>query len=129
MSTTALPEQLSDAAREFAGATQLLLIDGERAEAADGRTFETLDPATGETITTVAHGGAEDIDRAVKAARSALESGPWGKTTAAERARALNRLADLVDEHADQLAQLESLDNGKPVKLARFVDVAGSAAP
>ncbi len=128
MSTTALPEQLSDAAREFAGATQLLLIDGERAEAADGRTFETLDPATGETITTVAHGGAEDIDRAVKSARGALESGSWGKTTAAERARALNRLADLVDEHVDQLAQLESLDNGKPVKLARFVDVAGSAA-
>jgi acyl-CoA reductase-like NAD-dependent aldehyde dehydrogenase len=128
MSTTALPEQLSDAAREFATATQLLLIDGERAEAADGRTFETTDPATGETITTVAHGSAEDIDRAVKAARQALESGPWGKAGAAERARALNRLADLVDEHADQLAQLESLDNGKPVKLARFVDVAGSAA-
>jgi acyl-CoA reductase-like NAD-dependent aldehyde dehydrogenase len=128
MSTTALPEQLSKAAREFAGATQLLLIDGERAEAADGRTFETLDPASGETITTVAHGGAEDIDRAVSAARTALESGPWGKTTAADRARALNRLADLVDEHADQLAQLESLDNGKPVKLARIVDVAKSAA-
>jgi acyl-CoA reductase-like NAD-dependent aldehyde dehydrogenase len=128
MSTTALPEQLSDAAREFAGTTQLLLIDGERAEAADGRTFETLDPASGETITTVAHGGAEDIDRAVSAARTALESGPWGKTTAADRARALNRLADLVDEHADQLAQLESLDNGKPVKLARIVDVAKSAA-
>jgi acyl-CoA reductase-like NAD-dependent aldehyde dehydrogenase len=128
MSTTALPEQLSDAAREFAGSTQLLLIDGERAESADGRTFETVDPATGETITTVAHGGAEDIDRAVKAARNALTSGPWAKAGAAERARALNRLAELIDQHADQLAQLESLDNGKPVKLARFVDVAGSAA-
>ncbi len=127
MSTTALPEQLSDAAREFAGATQLLLIDGERTEASDGRTFETLDPATGETITTVAHGGAEDIDRAVKAARSALTDGPWAKASAADRARALNRLADLVDEHAEQLAQLESLDNGKPVKVAQFVDVGGSA--
>jgi acyl-CoA reductase-like NAD-dependent aldehyde dehydrogenase len=124
--TTVLPDQLSDAAREFAGASQQLLIDGERVEAADGKTFETLDPATGESITTVAYGGAEDIDRAVKAARRALES--WGKITAAERARALNRLADLIDEHADQLAQLESLDNGKPVKLARFVDVDSSAA-
>jgi acyl-CoA reductase-like NAD-dependent aldehyde dehydrogenase len=128
MSTTALPEQLSDAAREFAGATQLLLIDGERMEAAEGRTFETLDPATGETITAVAHGGPEDIDRAVKAARTALDDGPWGKAGAAQRARALNRLAELIDEHAEQLAQLESLDNGKPVKLAQFVDVAGSAA-
>jgi acyl-CoA reductase-like NAD-dependent aldehyde dehydrogenase len=128
MSTTALPEQLSDAARDFAGATQLLLIDGERAEAADGRTFETIDPATAEAITTVAHGGPEDIDKAVKAAREALANGPWAKAGAAQRARALNRLADLIDEHADQLAELESLDNGKPVKLARFVDVAGSAA-
>jgi acyl-CoA reductase-like NAD-dependent aldehyde dehydrogenase len=128
MSTTALPEQLSDAAREFAGANQLLLIDGERMEAAEGRTFETLDPATGETITAVAHGGPEDIDRAVKAARTALDDGPWGKAGAAQRARALNRLAELIDEHAEQLAQLESLDNGKPVKLAQFVDVAGSAA-
>jgi acyl-CoA reductase-like NAD-dependent aldehyde dehydrogenase len=128
MSTTALPEQLSDAAREFAGSTQLLLIDGERTEAAEGRTFETLDPATGETITSVAHGGPEDIDRAVRAARTALDDGPWGKAGAAQRARALNRLAELIDEHAEQLAQLESLDNGKPVKLAQFVDVAGSAA-
>jgi acyl-CoA reductase-like NAD-dependent aldehyde dehydrogenase len=128
MSTTALPEQLSDAARDFAGASQQLLIDGERVEAADGNTFETLDPATGETITTVAYGGSEDIDRAVKAARKALSDGPWGKASAAERARVLNRLAALIDDNADQLAQLESLDNGKPVKLARFVDVAGSAA-
>src|SRR5580693_10165948 len=123
MSTTALPEQLSDAAREFASAPQQLLIDGERIDAADGRTFETLDPATGEAITTVAQGGADDVDQAVRAARRALEDGPWPKTAPRDRARLLNRFADLVESNGDELAQLESLDNGKPVKLARFVDV------
>lgn len=123
MSATALPDQLSDAAREFASREHELLIDGERAPAADGRAFETLDPATGRPITNVAHAGAQDVDRAVKAARKALEEGPWRTAPAAERARIMNRLADLIEEHADQLAELESLDNGKPVKLARFVDV------
>jgi acyl-CoA reductase-like NAD-dependent aldehyde dehydrogenase len=128
MSTTALPDQLADAARAFASSAQQLLIDGERTEAGDGRTFETFDPATGEPITSVAHGNAADIDAAVGAARRALEEGPWRKVSAADRARLLNRLADLVDEHSEELAQLESLDNGKPVKLAKFVDVDSTAA-
>jgi acyl-CoA reductase-like NAD-dependent aldehyde dehydrogenase len=125
---SALPEQLSGPAREFVSGEQLLLVDGERVPAADGRTFETLDPATGRPITSVAQGGTEDADRAVTAARRALEDGPWRQASAADRARALGRLADQVEQHADELAQLESLDNGKPVKLAKIVDVASAAA-
>jgi acyl-CoA reductase-like NAD-dependent aldehyde dehydrogenase len=123
MSVSALPDQLSEAARGFASRPQQLLIDGEPVDAADGRTFETLDPSSGQAITTVAQGGAEDVDRAVSAARKALEEGPWRTAPAAERARLMNRLADLVEENAGELAELESLDNGKPVKLARAVDV------
>jgi acyl-CoA reductase-like NAD-dependent aldehyde dehydrogenase len=128
MPVTALPEQLSDAARAFAGRHHELLIDGERAPAADGRTFETVDPATGKPITTIAQGGPEDVDRAARAARRALESGPWPEATAAQRGRMIARLADLVEEHADELAELESLDNGKPLKLARIVDVVSTVA-
>ena len=123
MSATALPEQLSDSSREFASRRHELLIDGERVPAADGRTFETLDPSTGRPITQVAHAGAEDVDRAVRAARGALEEGKWRTAPAVQRAALMNRLAELVEQNADQLAELESLDNGKPVKLARIVDV------
>ena len=77
MSVSALPDQLSEAARAFASRRQQLLIDGEFVDAADGRTFETPDPSTGQAITEVAQGGAEDVDRAVKAARRALEDGAW----------------------------------------------------
>jgi acyl-CoA reductase-like NAD-dependent aldehyde dehydrogenase len=123
MSVTAIPEALSGPARDFASRQQDLLIGGERQPAADGRTFETLDPATGQAITAVAQGGAADIDRAVEAARDALENGPWAAIPAAARARLLNRLADLVEENGDELAQIEALDNGKPLKLANVVDV------
>jgi acyl-CoA reductase-like NAD-dependent aldehyde dehydrogenase len=123
MSVTTLPDQLSEPARAFASSEQLLLIDGERVPAADGRTFQTVDPSTAKPIADVAHAGAPDVDRAVAAAHRALEEGPWSKAPAAERARLMNRFADLIEEHADELAQLESLDNGKPVKLARIVDV------
>jgi aldehyde dehydrogenase (NAD+)/phenylacetaldehyde dehydrogenase len=126
MSVTALPEQLSESARDFAGRTGELLIDGEYAPAADGRTFETIDPSTGKPITEVAQAGAADVERAVSAARRAFE-GPWSKASAADRARAINRLADLIEANGEQLAQLEALDNGKPVKLARIVDVANTA--
>jgi aldehyde dehydrogenase (NAD+) len=128
MSVSTLPDQLSEAARGFASRPQQLLIGGEGVDAADGRTFETLDPSTGQTITAVAQGGAEDVDRAVKAARKALDEGPWHSAPAAERARLMYRLADLVEANAGELAELESLDNGKPVKLARVVDVSQTVA-
>jgi acyl-CoA reductase-like NAD-dependent aldehyde dehydrogenase len=128
MTVATLPEQLSDRARSFAAREHELLIDGLHAPAADGRTFQTLDPATGLPITAIAHAGATDVDRAVVAARRALESGPWAGLSAAERGRLIQRVADLIEASADELAELESLDNGKPVKLAKIVDVASTVA-
>jgi acyl-CoA reductase-like NAD-dependent aldehyde dehydrogenase len=119
----ALPEALSEPARSFAAGPHRLLIGGERLEAADGRTFDTLDPSTGRAIASVAYAGAEDVDRAVRAAREAFEDGRWSGIAAAQRTSAMLALADAIDAHADELAQLESLDNGKPVKLAKRVDV------
>src|SRR5271169_2455533 len=108
---------------EFIGAPRQLFINGQWADAAAGRTFETPDPATGETLAQVAEGDAEDINRAVKAARRAFEEGPWSRMTASERGRVIWKIGDLILEHADELAQLESLDNGKPVDVARAADV------
>jgi aldehyde dehydrogenase (NAD+) len=119
----ALPDVLSDAARSFAAGPHRLVIGGERPEAADGRTFETFDPATGRSIAAVPYAGAEDVDRAVRAAREAFADGRWNGIAAAQRTRAMLALADAVEEHADELAELESLDNGKPLKLAKRVDV------
>jgi phenylacetaldehyde dehydrogenase len=108
--------------RAVLGSTRGLLIDGEHVDAADGATFETVDPATGEVIARVARGQSEDVDRAVRSARRALE-GPWRAMGPSERERVLRRLADLIDEHGDELAQLDSLDSGKPVTHIRAVDV------
>jgi aldehyde dehydrogenase (NAD+) len=91
----------------------LHFIDGQWRPSASGKTFPTLNPATGETICQVAEGDRADIDLAVRAARKALESGPWGTLDAAERGRLLLRLADLVESHARDLAALESLNSGK----------------
>jgi acyl-CoA reductase-like NAD-dependent aldehyde dehydrogenase len=118
-----LPDALSDAARSFAAGPHRLVIGGDRVEAADGRTFETLDPATGRTIAEVPHAGEEDVDRAVRAAREAFDGGRWSRVAAAQRTRAMLALADAVESHADELAELETLDNGKPLKLAKRVDV------
>jgi acyl-CoA reductase-like NAD-dependent aldehyde dehydrogenase len=127
MSATALPDQLSETARAFASRPHGMFIGGEEVDAADGATFETIDPATGNVITTVAQGGAQDVDRAVKAARAAFEhDAPWRTMTPGDRGRAITTLALLVEEHADELAELESLDNGKPLKFARYVDVAST---
>jgi acyl-CoA reductase-like NAD-dependent aldehyde dehydrogenase len=124
---SALPDALSDAARAFVAGPHRLLIGGDRPEAADGRTFETLDPATGRAIADVPQAGAEDVDRAVRAAREAFEDGRWSGIAAAKRTRAMLAVADAIESKADELAELESLDNGKPVKLARRVDVALAA--
>ena len=99
---------------EFLGVPRQLFIDGRWADAASGRTFETPNPATGEILARVAEGEAEDINRAVKAARRAFEAGPWSRMTPSERGRIIWRIGDLILEHLDELAQLESLDNGKP---------------
>src|SRR6478609_1213143 len=107
----------------FIGAPRQLFINGQWADAASGKTFETPNPATGETLAHIAEGDAEDIDRAVRAARRAFEDGPWSRMTPSERGRLIWKIGDLILEHADELAQLESLDNGKPVGVARAADV------
>ncbi len=127
--TPVLPDALSPDARAFCERDHGLLIGGECVPAADGATFETLDPATGNVIAVVAQAGAADVDAAVAAARAAFAPGaPWRTMPAAGRSSAIWKLADLLEQHADELAQLESLDNGKPVKFARHVDVASSVA-
>jgi aldehyde dehydrogenase (NAD+) len=105
-----------------------LLIDNRFVPSETGETFATINPSTGEEICRVAAAGAADVDKAVTAARKAFEGGPWSKMNASERGRLLYRLADLIESHADELARLEALDNGKPVAVARRVDVAKSVA-
>jgi aldehyde dehydrogenase (NAD+) len=104
-------------------AQQKMLIGGKWVESASGKTFETLNPATGEIICRVAEGDKADIDLAVKAARKAFESGPWSKMTPSERGVLLNKLADAVEKHKDELASLESLDNGKPIADSMAADL------
>jgi aldehyde dehydrogenase (NAD+) len=98
-------------------------IGGQWVPAASGKTFETINPATEEVIADVAAGDREDIDLAAKAAREALESGPWGKMDARDRGRLINKLADLIEGELDELAALETLDNGKPIRDARAADL------
>jgi aldehyde dehydrogenase (NAD+) len=103
-----------------------LLINNRWVPSESGKTFATINPATGEEICQIAEADAADVDKAVHAARRAFEHGPWRKLPASERGRMLHRLADLIEKHADELAALESLDNGKPVSIAKAVDVAAT---
>ncbi|MDL4775285.1 aldehyde dehydrogenase family protein [Actinomadura xylanilytica] len=114
---------VDDRVTAFVTDPRRMFIDGQWVEAASGKTFATPDPATGETLAQVAEGDATDIDRAVDAARRAFEEGPWSRLTPSERGRLIWRIGDLVLQHADELAQLESLDNGKPYAVARAADV------
>jgi phenylacetaldehyde dehydrogenase len=112
---------------DFIGSPRQLFINGQWVDSASGKTFETPNPATGEILASIAEGDAEDIDRAVRAARAAFDTGPWSRMTPSERGRIIWRVGDLILEHAEELAQLESLDNGKPVLVAQFGDVALAA--
>jgi phenylacetaldehyde dehydrogenase len=100
-----------------------LLIDGVWVDAADGARFATLDPATGRTLADVARGTAPDVDAAVAAARRALTGGAWPAMTAPERSKLLWRIADLMEEHLDDLAELETLDQGKNLRTSRFGEI------
>ncbi len=100
-----------------------LLIDGEFRDSVSGKTFATVNPATEKEIAQVAEGGAEDIDLAVKAARRAFDSGPWSRMDARDRGRLMFKLADLIESRVDELAELETLDNGKPLKESRHGDL------
>ncbi|XP_061990847.1 aldehyde dehydrogenase family 2 member B7, mitochondrial-like [Rosa rugosa] len=100
-----------------------LLINGQFVDAASGKTFPTLDPRTGDVIAHVAEGDAEDVNRAVAAARKAFDEGPWPKMTAYERSRVLFRFADLIEKHNDELAALESWDNGKTFEQSAKIEI------
>jgi phenylacetaldehyde dehydrogenase len=108
---------------KFLSAPKQLLINGEWVDAASGKTFEVINPATAEVVAHVAEGEAADIDRAVLAARQAFEVGPWSRLTTSERGKLIWKLGDLIAEHNDELAHLETLDNGKPFGIARVADV------
>ena len=105
-----------------------MLIDGQWVDSASGKTFETSNPATGDTICQVAEGDAADVDRAVTAARRALDSKPWARMSAADRGRLLYKLADLIEAHTQELAALETLDNGKPIRDSLNGDIPTTVA-
>ena len=113
---------------KVAVAATKLLINNRWTESQSGKTFATVDPATGKEICQVAEADAAGVEKAVRAARAAFEKGPWRKTSASERGRLLHRLADLIERNGDELAHLESLDNSKPVSVAKAVDVAATVA-
>ena len=102
---------------------QPLLIGGKWIDSVSGKTFATINPSTGQTICQVAEGDKADVDMAVKAARQAFESGPWAKMNASDRGRLLYKLADLIESHKEELAALESLDNGKPYRDSIAADL------
>ena len=108
---------------QFTATPRQLFINGQWADAVSGKTFETPNPATGTTLARIAEGDSEDINRAVAAARKAFDEGPWGRMSPSERGRIIWRIGDLILEHAEELAQLESLDNGKPYAVALGADV------
>jgi aldehyde dehydrogenase (NAD+) len=100
-----------------------LLINNRWVDSESGKTFPTYNPATGEEIARIAEADEHDVNKAVKAARKAFDHGPWRKMSAAERGRLLLRLADLIEKNAEELAQIESLDNGKPFAVAKAADL------
>jgi phenylacetaldehyde dehydrogenase len=123
MATTTSVVELSKGVTAFLKKPKQILIEGEWIDATSGKTFETYNPATGEPLARVVEGECGDIDRAVKAARKAVESGPWPNLSPSERGRLLWKLSDLLEQHLEEFAELESLDNGKPLSVARIADV------
>ncbi len=121
MSTAVAP--VNEHVSQFIATPRKMLINGNWVDAVSGKTFPTFDPATGKEMAYVAEGDQADINLAVTAARKAFEQGPWRKMTASERGRLIWKLADLLEKNLEEFAQLESLDNGKPVTVARAADV------
>jgi phenylacetaldehyde dehydrogenase len=119
---TAVSTNIDPHVASFITERRKMLINGKWVEAASGKTFPTYNPATGDVLANVAEGDKADIDAAVKAARAAFE-GPWRRMTAAQRGRLIWKLGDLIDQHLEEFAELESLDNGKPLTVARAADV------
>ena len=116
------PINIDSRVTDFISTPRKMLIDGKWINAASGKTFPTYNPATGEVLAQVAEGDSADIDAAVRAARRAFDSGPWSRMTASERGKLVWKLADLLEQHTEEFATLETLDNGKPLTVARAAD-------
>jgi len=123
METLALDNRLSEPTLSFLTKRRNLLINDQWVPAASGKTFPVYNPATGTVLVEVAEADKEDVDRAVAAARRAFDEGPWRKMTASQRGKLLWKLAGLIEDHLEQFAELESIDNGKPLAVARVADV------
>src|SRR5688500_12851025 len=121
MAVTETQMEIPDEAKSFLdGKPKQLWIDGVWVDAADGRTFQTINPATEQPLADVAFAGPEDVDRAAKAARAAFDDGRWSDVPPRKKERILSKLADLVEQHAAELASIETLDNGKPLSMAQM---------
>src|SRR5262245_45379897 len=112
---TAATHQVLDSVTEFTRKPRKMLIGGKWVDAVSGRTFDTYNPATGEVLAQVAEADKADVDLAVLAARKAFESGPWPEMSPSRRGQLLWKVAELIEQHHQELSQLETLDNGKPV--------------
>ena len=119
----AVSPQIHPDVAEFIDKPRKMLINGKWVNAASGKTFPTYNPATGEVLAQVAEGDRADIDLAVRAARSAFDNGPWRRMTASERGRLIWKLSDLLEKHTEEFGYIESLDNGKPLGIAKIADV------
>src|ERR1700690_3118597 len=119
MTVTIEKPALGAAAATFLAKKHKMLIDGKWVAAASGKTFAVEDPATEEIIAHVPAGDQADIDLAVAAARRAFETGPWSRRKPADRSKLVWKLGDILEQHLEELAELEALDNGKPVTHAR----------
>ncbi|RFU66567.1 aldehyde dehydrogenase family protein [Peribacillus glennii] len=115
--------EISEKLQKFLQGPKKLFINGTFVESVSGKTFATPNPATGQTLAEVYEGDKADIDLAVKAARKAFDEGPWSKMSAAARSRLMYKLADLMEENKEELAQLETLDNGKPIGETSNADI------
>jgi phenylacetaldehyde dehydrogenase len=118
-----IAQPISADLQSYLATSRKLLINGELVDAVSGKSFPVYDPSTGRVMAHVAEADAADVDKAVKAARKAFDEGPWPRMTPSERGRILWKLADLIERQTEQFATLESLDNGKPLTVARAADV------
>src|ERR1041384_2226835 len=123
MATTVSTAQIDPRVANFIKKPRKMLINGNWVDAVSGKTFSSYDPSTGEVLAQIAEGDREDINRAVEAARKAFETGPWRKMTASERGRLIWKLGDLLEQNLEEFAEIETLDNGKPLKVAKVADV------
>ncbi len=123
MATVPINSRVRTRSSDFLSKTQQMFIDGRFMQAASGKTFPAYNPANGEVLTRVPEAESEDVERAVSAARRAFDNGPWPRMTPSARARIIFKLADLLEENLEEFAELESLDNGKPLSVARVADV------